>query len=104
MSKRAETPDVIGDLLSGAAGEQPATSKPAKQHDSKPAERRDSKPVKATYYIPRDVLDALDLAQLQLRQQAGAGRRGEVSKSAIVEAALRLALDDLERLVDVVLK
>jgi hypothetical protein len=112
MSKRPETPDVIGeqggdvlsDVLGAGAGAQPATSKPAKQHDSKTAERRDSKPVKATYYLSRDVLNALDSAQLQLRQQAGAGRRGDVSKSAIVEAALRLALDDLERLVDVVLK
>lgn len=51
--------------------------------------------VKATYYIDTSVLDRLDLAQVALRRLTG--KRGhELSKSAIVQAALHIALVELE--------
>ena len=51
---------------------------------------------KATYYLSEDVLSELEEGWFRLRQMAGQEEKGSVSKSAIVEAALRDALDELE--------
>lgn len=126
MSKREETPDVLGQLLGGRAQRPPEketpeerakadapseeepqekpTSMPARQQASKPARQRASKPVelpasdekaKATYYLSPETLDALEGAWLRLRRLAGQDKRGQISKSAIVEASLLMALEEL---------
>ena len=50
---------------------------------------------KATFYLDTEVLETLEEGWLQLRRLAAPGRRKAISKSAIVEAALRLALAEL---------
>jgi hypothetical protein len=52
---------------------------------------------KATYYLAADVLDELEEAWITLRRLAPQEARGSVSKSLIVEAALRLSLAELEK-------
>lgn len=65
--------------------------------EAAPAGESEEKKVKVTYYLAANVVDRLDLAQVKLRPLTG--KRGhELSKSAIVEAALRLALEELEEL------
>ncbi len=82
------------------------TGMPVKQQASRPARQRTGKPVskesseeerlKATYYLSPATLDALEEAWLQLRRMAGSGGRGRISKSAIVEAAILQAVQELE--------
>ena len=47
------------------------------------------------FYFTQDTIDALDAATVNLRR--GAKNRGAVTKSALVELALRAALQDVER-------
>ena len=60
------------------------------------AERETDVKRKATYYLSEDVLSELEEGWFRLRQMAGQGEKGSVSKSAIVEAALRDALGELD--------
>ena len=60
------------------------------------AERQDMPKRNATFYLSEEVLSALEEGWFQLRQMAGPDQKGSVSKSAIVEAALRDALKELE--------
>ncbi len=117
MSKRRSTPKLMDDLLSG---NRPAnTRKPANQNTSIPEESQQQQPVvpprrqqtpryqaaqpvedkaKATFYIAQDVQFDLDDAQSQLRRLAPRYiKKQQLSKSAIVEAALRLAFEELEQ-------
>ncbi|HSH04737.1 MAG TPA: hypothetical protein VLL52_19655 [Anaerolineae bacterium] len=69
------------------------------QQDSKPAKQQKepekAKPIKVTIYLDPEVADRIDEAQLRLKRITG--KRGhDVSKSIIVETALRLAFEDLE--------
>lgn len=50
---------------------------------------------KATCYLREDTLSELEELWFQLRQQAGEGEKRSVSKSAIVNAALKEAIDEL---------
>ena len=116
MSKRRSTPKLMDDLLSG--NRQQNTSKPAKQNADIPAESQQAPPVrprqqqppryqappqdeqkaKATFYMAQDVQFDLDDAQIQLRRLAPRYvKKQQLSKSAIVEAALRLAFEELEQ-------
>lgn len=119
MPDRKQTPDILGDLL----GQKPApgpqeplpdagkpasqdTGMPSKQHTGIPVKPQASRPastesseeerLKATYYLSPATLDALEEAWLQLRRMAGSGGRGRISKSAIVEAAILQAVQELE--------
>ena len=87
------------------------TDKMAKQQDSKPAKQQDSKEpegkaapaseaekIKATFYLSPGAIDALESLQLLLRRQADPSNRSQISKSAIVEAALLLAQDQPEQI------
>ena len=85
--------------------EERPTSKPAKQQARKPARQRakrtlelpvSDEKVKATYYLSPEMLDSLESAWLQLRRMAGQDKRGQVSKSLIVEASLLVALEELK--------
>jgi len=53
--------------------------------------------VKATYYLDAEVVEALEEGWMELRKLADKKDRGQISKSLIVELALQLALDDLEK-------
>ena len=60
-----------------------------------PVNQQDDEKVKATYYLSQTTLDALEETKLQLRRIAGKDKR-QISSSAIVEAALRIAFEDFE--------
>lgn len=68
-------------------------STPSEQHDSKAAGQQSSEKVKNTYYLTADTDYRLDLARAELRRITGE----KVSKSDIIEAALKGALDDFEQ-------
>lgn len=123
MSNRRKTPGLMNDLLSGKksppAKEEPETARqntslPAKQQpsvaSSKPQKTPSETPslslstsikeedkVKVTFYVTEDIQYDLDVAQLKLRRLAPKhiGKQ-QLSKSALVEAALRITIDNLE--------
>ena len=84
--KRQETPNVLTDLLDG---------KMERQKDSK-AEKQEGEKVKVTYYIQDETAVAFDLAHAQLRQYTR-GRDRKLSKSEVAEAAIKMALEELEK-------
>ena len=100
MSKRKQTPsNLMEDLLSGAKKQRDVdrtesqdTGKPVEQQPGKTSEEKG----KATYYIDQEILYSLDAAQLRLRRLASPDQRGHISKSAIVETALQIVLEELE--------
>ena len=87
------------------------TIKPVSQPTSKPVRRPTSKPagqkkaekagpaqkVKATFYLDAQAVEALEAGWMELRKLADKKDRGQISKSLIVELALQLALEDLEK-------
>jgi hypothetical protein len=72
-----------------------APTTPAKQQNSKTVERQDVKPVKVTVYLTPNTAVSIDEAQAKLKRLTGMYGH-EVSKSAIVEAALGMAFEELE--------
>ena len=87
------------------------TIKPVSQPTSKPVRRPTSKPagqkkaekagpaqkVKATFYLDAQAVEALEAGWMELRKLADKKDRSQISKSLIVELALKLALEDLEK-------
>ena len=71
------------------------TSKPVSQKKAEPQEPAEK--VKATYYLDTEVVEALEEGWMELRKLADKKDRGQISKSLIVELALQLALEDLEK-------
>lgn len=124
MVDRKQTPDILGSLLGNkkteALGEdtikpeyhkaikpvkQPAsktanslTSKTVRQKKEKPVKEEEApgKKVKATYYISSEIVESLEDGWLQLRRLSPREKRGQISKSLIVELALQIALEELE--------
>lgn len=112
MADREQLPDIMSGLLGGKAKQaeapepaaQPA-SKPAKQPASRTVRQKASKAPppppdseeksKATFYLSQETVDLLEDGWLRLRRLAT--DRASVSKSAIVEAALEIALEDLAK-------
>ena len=78
-------PEISTDLFAPTVA-----SEQVEQSASKQVSKRKSKA--ATFYFDPDLLDRLELAWLDLRRELG-----NVTKSAIVEAALASALEDLDR-------
>ena len=84
---------------------QPQDTLPLRQHDSKALRQQDAmtakpqsgKLVKATIYLPPETLAGLDDARARLRAMMPAGSRARITLSAIVGAALEMALEELER-------
>ncbi len=98
-------------------------SKPVKQPTSKPVSHKNSKTeeksiskadkvsrespdkseesseekLKATYYLAVEAVDALEEGWYQLRRMASTDARTRISKSLIVETALQIALEELEK-------
>ena len=91
MQKRKETPDILSNLMNKQIQD---TGKPASQQTSKP---ESTEKVKATYYISQTTADDLEDAWYQLRKEAPPENRGEISKSSIVDVALRMVLEDLKK-------
>jgi hypothetical protein len=111
MPDRKQTPDILGDLLGGHKDEdsKPSsqdTSKTVRQHTGKTSSQPTGKTAsseaateekrKATYYLSPEAIDALEEAWLSLRRMATTETRNSVSKSAIVDAAILLAVQDLQ--------
>jgi uncharacterized protein involved in outer membrane biogenesis len=90
MQKRKKTPDILSTLMDKPAQD---TSKPVSQHTSVP---ESTEKIKATYYISQTTVDDLEDAWYQLRKEAPSENRGEISKSLIVDTALRIAFEDLK--------
>ena len=90
MQKRKETPDILSNLMDKQVQD---TGKPANQHTSMP---ESTGKIKATYYISQITADDLEDAWLQMRKEASPEGRGEISKSSIVDVALKIVLADLK--------
>ncbi len=87
--KRKETPDILGGIL----GNPQPTARGG--HVVPPPPPLDKK-TKATYYLAADTAKALDAAWLVLRGMCSEETRTQVSKSAIVDAALQIVFADLD--------
>ena len=121
MADRKKTPDILGSLLGDTSKteyhntgipEYHNDSKPELQSTSKPARKTTSKPVsqkkkaqdqepaekvKATFYLDSKAVEALEDGWMELRKLADKQSRGRISKSLMVELALQLALEDLQK-------
>jgi len=66
--------------------------------DHRPAKGQKKLPerLKVTYTLPLGLINSLEMAQTVLRSFAPPEKRGAVNRGVIVEAALSLALQDLE--------
>ena len=124
MRDRKKTPDILGSLLGDTSKPEyhnagipvhhndskpvlQPTSKTVSQSTSKPARQKkaqaqaqapDTAPaekVKATFYLDAKTVEALEDGWIQLRKLAD--NRGRISKSLIVELALDMALEELEK-------
>ena len=112
--KREETPDILGDVLDPDETEGSSSTENTDDTDEEQGreEARDSSGKeggvdqsngtedapkrKATYYLREDTLSKLEEVWFQLRQRVDEGEKRKVSKSAIVEAAIETAIDELE--------
>ena len=113
--KREETPDILGDVLDpdetgGSSstkntddtdekqqGREEARDSSGKEGGADRSNRTEDTPKrKATYYLREDTLSELEEVWFQLRQRADEGEKRKVSKSAIVEAAIEAAIDELK--------
>ena len=120
MADRKKTPDILGSLLGDTSKpeyhntgipEYHNDSEPELQPTSKPVRKRTSKPVsqkkalaeepaekvKATFYLDTEIVETLEEGWMELRKLADKKDRGQISKSLIVELALKLALEDLRK-------
>jgi hypothetical protein len=75
--------------------EDEAVDPSAEQEAKTPSEAHEGPKHAVGFYFAQDTIDALDMAAATLRR--GAKTRSKVTKSAIVEFAVRTALQDLER-------
>lgn len=113
--KREETPDILGDVLDpddteggsstentddtdeNQQGREEASDSSGKEGGAdRSSDTEDTPKRKATYYLPEDTLSELEEVWFQLRQRADEGEKRKVSKSAIVEAAIEAAIEELE--------
>jgi hypothetical protein len=80
-----------------------STSKPDKATVEAPGKPEESveeaseQKLKATYYLAVEAVDALEEGWYQLRKMASTDNRTSISKSLIVETALQIALEELEK-------
>ena len=80
-----------------------STGKPVSKPTSKPVSQKKAgaqepaEKVKATFYLDAQAVEALEAGWMELRKLADKKDRSQISKSLIVELALKLALEDLEK-------
>jgi len=72
------------------------TGRPKREEPAPPVEAPPGERVKATFYLSAEVVEALEAGWIQLRRLTPKDRRGQVSKSMIVELAVQEALEDLD--------
>lgn len=110
--KRQPTPDILGDVLAPDEADtesaSPETKTPAPETEeqgveegreeeaSSTADTQSAEKRKATFYVREAVLTELEEGWFQLRQMADRDRKGSVSKSAIVDIALEIILEELK--------
>jgi predicted component of type VI protein secretion system len=114
--KRKPTPNILGDVLGEEADTEDTVETTEPADEAKDEQGREevadgsgeegssestdgldaAAKRKATYYLSEETLSRLEEAWFGLRQLADEGDKRSVSKSAIVEAALEDAIDDLE--------
>jgi hypothetical protein len=120
MADRKKTPDILGSLLGDTSKpEYHNTGIPEYHNDSKPelqptiktVRKPTSKPVsqkkaqaeepaekvKATFYLDSKAVESLENGWMELRKLADKKSRGQISKSLMVELALQMALEDLQK-------
>jgi len=124
MADRKKTPDILSSLLGDTSKpehhiasipEYHNDSKPELQPTSKPVRKPTSKPtskpvsqkkaqaeepaekVKATFYLESKAVESLENGWMELRKLADKKSRGQISKSLMVELALQMALEDLQK-------
>jgi hypothetical protein len=120
MVARKETPDILSDvlgnkLLHASVTKEPKPSTPEYHNYGKKDRLNTSKPVsqqgntrplkatvdgegdkvKVTFYISSEAVESLENAWLSLRKLAKQRTRRSTSKSKIVEAAIRMAAQDV---------
>lgn len=78
-------------VIQAKTGRPKREKKPAPPVEAPPGEK-----VKATFYLSAEVVEALEAGWIQLRRLTPKDRRGQVSKSMIVELAVQEALEDLD--------
>ena len=71
------------------------TSKPVSQKKAEPQEPAEK--IKATYYLDAEVVEALEDGWMELRKMADKKNRSRISKSLMIELALQMALEDLQK-------
>ena len=106
MDNRKQTPDVLGQLMGGDPEERQQSGKASKRQNAKPSNQQSGKTLrqrlategktKATLYLSPETAYELELAKLELRRLVKPDNLKDVTKSSIAEAALILALQDLE--------
>jgi hypothetical protein len=89
MQKRKSTPDILSDLMN-----EPNTNTPVNQHTNVSAS---TDKTKATYYISQVAVSELEEVWQQLRKTAPPALKGEISKSLIVDIALKIVLEDFRQ-------
>lgn len=86
MSKRKDTPDLLGDILGGSNPSAPPT--PPQQ--SAKRQKLTSKKVRNTVHITQETHDNFEQMHLEIRRLIG----HKVSRSELVEACVYYALED----------
>lgn len=79
------------------------TKRPARQQASKTAGQKETpeeEKAKATYYLSPGTVEALEEAWISLRRMASKDQKARISKSAIVELAIQMAVEELEAKAD----
>lgn len=83
--------------------EEKPTSKPDKatveapDESGEPVEEASEQKLKATYYLAIEAVDALEEGWYKLRRMASTDNRTGISKSLIVETAIQITLEELEK-------
>ena len=95
MSKRKETPDVLGSILGGQEEpERQPARKVASQRDRETEKQPEDDPkIKATHYLRQSTLYRLEEGLIQLRRATG---NRDLSRYEVVEQAVQMALEELE--------
>jgi hypothetical protein len=96
MADRFTTPDVLGSIMSGIAIKQEnnkAIKKEKKILKTTPVEAFEDLKEKATFNLPVKLLEELEDKCYEIRKLAGSK---QISKTLIVEEALRMAFADFE--------
>lgn len=93
---RKDTPNLMGDLLSGKKDSKPAEQQASKPEEEAPRPAEEQK-LKRTFYLSQAGTNALEELQYLIKRMASLEDRSQISYSAIVEAALLQSLEDLQQ-------